>query len=304
MASLTTNLSLPKRLKTSTIEALNEEPARTKVIGTFVLPAGIESACGMMSNILQYLDIRSVLNVKESCLIKQLRKEFGSNDFERVRNRSFSTTIVNTDGKVTVQYNEVRSINEMIKYHPATQLYVLIERYKKEFPNRYGDLPPTPFVCACEKGRMYDVQVFVTLHPFHKYIRNRSVHQYDSMELHEMVNKVGGSRLGYNYTPLMIAAGNKHLKIVRYLIEQCKADPNIVGRDGANALHCATCNLKDIEMIELLLPRMSASGINQKKSHGYTPMDYAHRYNYSETTQAIVALVRSYGGKFNRCGEL
>ena len=125
MASLTTNLSLPKRLKTSTIEALNEEPVRTKVIGTFVLPAGIESACGMMSNILQYLDIRSVLNVKESCLIKQLRKEFGSNDFERVRNRSFSTTIVNTDGKVTVQYHEVRSINEMIKYHPATQLYVI-----------------------------------------------------------------------------------------------------------------------------------------------------------------------------------
>ena len=65
MASLTTNELPAKRLKKSTIEALNEEPARKKIIGTFVLPAGIESACGILSNILQYLDIRPVLNFKE-----------------------------------------------------------------------------------------------------------------------------------------------------------------------------------------------------------------------------------------------
>ena len=39
----------------------------------------------IMSKILQYLDIRSLLNVKESSLIQQCRKAFGSNDFERVR---------------------------------------------------------------------------------------------------------------------------------------------------------------------------------------------------------------------------
>ena len=47
MASLTTNTQpLAKRLKQSTIDALQEKPTRTIVIGTLVLPAGVESTCG------------------------------------------------------------------------------------------------------------------------------------------------------------------------------------------------------------------------------------------------------------------
>ena len=55
MASTVTNTTIPaKRLKQTTIEVLEEEHAEPIKIGTLVLPAGIESACGIMLNILQY----------------------------------------------------------------------------------------------------------------------------------------------------------------------------------------------------------------------------------------------------------
>ena len=123
MASLTTNLPPAKRLKLSTIEALKEKPLRKIYIGSFVVPAGVESTCGIMTNMLQYLDIRSLCNVKQSSLIQQLSKEFGSDDLERVRDEALS-----------LDYKGRRSIIEMILSHPARRLYLLIERYKREFP--------------------------------------------------------------------------------------------------------------------------------------------------------------------------
>eukprot|EP00942_MAST-04A_sp_MAST-4A-sp1_P008454 g8454.t1 len=74
-----------------------------------------------MTNILQYLDIRSLCNVKRSSLIQQCRKRFGCDDFERVRDEALS-----------IDYEGRRSINEMILSHPARRLYLLIERYKSE----------------------------------------------------------------------------------------------------------------------------------------------------------------------------
>ena len=43
MASLTTNPPPRKKLKQSTIEALKEKPLRKIYIGSFVVPAGVES---------------------------------------------------------------------------------------------------------------------------------------------------------------------------------------------------------------------------------------------------------------------
>jgi ankyrin repeat protein len=37
----------------------------------------------------------------------------------------------------------------------------------------------------------------------------------------------------------MAAARYEHFQVVKYLIEQCEADPNIVKSDGQNALHWA-----------------------------------------------------------------
>ena len=155
MASMITNHPPAKQrhkaLQPATIEALEEEHAEPVEIGILVLPAGFESACGLMTNILQYLDIRSLCNVKRSSLIQQCRKAFGCDDFERVRDEALS-----------IDYEGRRSINEMRLSHPARRLYLLIERYQREFPSGtiLGDEIPTPIVCACERGRMDDVELF------------------------------------------------------------------------------------------------------------------------------------------------
>ena len=212
MASLTTNTPPPhaKRQRTSlqpaTIEALQEERAEPIEIGILVLPAGFESACGIMTKILLHLDIRSLCNVKRSSLIQQCRKAFGCDDFERVRDKALS-----------IDYKGRRSINEMRLSHPARRLYLLIERYKREFPRgtRRRDAIPTPIVCACERGGMDDVELFMNLHPYHKYITNRDVNGYrDDMTLKDMVSQVGRSGDGYSRTPLMAAAEYEHFHIV------------------------------------------------------------------------------------------
>ena len=105
MASTVTNITTPaKRLKPSTIEGLKQKRAPPPIkIGILVLPAGFESACGILLNILQYLNIRSLCNVKRSSLIQQCRKAFGSDDFERVR-----------DVALSLSYEGRRSINEIV----------------------------------------------------------------------------------------------------------------------------------------------------------------------------------------------
>eukprot|EP00942_MAST-04A_sp_MAST-4A-sp1_P005993 g5993.t1 len=263
MASITTNPPHAKRqrrttLKPATIEGLKQKRAPPPIkIGILVLPAGFESACGILLKILLYLDIKTLCNVKRSSLIQQCRKAFGSDDFERVRDIALSLT-----------YEGRRSINEILLTHPAKRLYLLIERYKREFPRG------TPIVCACEHGH--------------------------DMTLKEYVNQVGKSRGAYSRTPLMAAARYEHFQLVKYLIEQGEADPNIANSDGNNALHWAADeNGTNTELIELLLTHMSLDSINKKNRWGSTPLDDAYRHNRSPIRQEIIALLRSKGGKAN-----
>ena len=117
---------------------------------------------------------------------------------------------------------------------------------------------------------MDDVELFMNLHPFHKYITNRDVNGYrDDMTLKDMVSQVGKDSHGDECTPLMIAAENEHFQIVKYLIEQGEADPNIANSDGENALHLAAYNNRtNTELIELLLTHMSLDSINKKDGGG------------------------------------
>jgi hypothetical protein len=301
MASLTTNQPPTKRQRTTneaTLEALQQERAPPPIeIGILLLPAGFESACGIMTKIFLYLDIRSLCNVKRSSLIQQCRKAFGCDDFERVRDEALS-----------LDYVGRRSINELILSHSARRLYLLIERYKREFPRGtfFEDQIPTPIVCACEHGRMDDVELFMNLHPYHKYITNRDVNGYrDDMTLKDMVNQVGRNSGGYERTPLTIAARNEHFQIVKYLIEQGEADPNIANSGGYNALHIAAqFNRTTTELIELLLTNMSLDSINKKSRWGgETPLDRAYFYNRSPIRQEIIALLRLKGGKANYYDE-
>ncbi len=294
MTSLATNPPPAKRqrrtsLKPATIEGLKQKRAPPPIqIGILVLPAGMESACGILLNIFQYLDIRSLCNVKRSSLIQQCRKAFGSDDFERVR-----------DIALSLSYEGRRSIIETILSHSARRLYLLIERYKREFPRG------TPIVCACEHGRMDDVQLFMNLHPFHKYITNRDVNGYrDDMTLKDMVSQVGTDSDGGEYTPLMLAAFREHFQVVKYLIEQGEADPNIAINDGLNALHCAAgANRTNTYLIQILLNHMSLDSINKKARGIATPLDFACLRNESPISQEIIALLRSKGGKANDFDE-
>ena len=227
------------------------------------------------------------------CIRDRCRKAFGCDDFERVR-----------DVALSIDYKGRRSINEMRLSHPARRLYLLIERYKTEFPQRgWMDVAPTPIVCACERGRMDDVELFVNLHPYHKYITNRDVNGYrDDMTLKDMVSQVGkDSGGGGECTPLMIAAKNEHFQVVQYLIEQGEADPNIARSGRWNALHLAArYNRTTTELIQLLLTHMSLDSINKKDRWGRTPLDLAYDNNDSPLRQEIIALLRSKGGKANR----
>ena len=130
----------------------------------------------------------------------------------------------------------------------ATKAEALKTKYEKEFPKG------TPIVCACEKGRFEDVKLLIT---GHNDVNGSNGNNNNNMTLKEYVNQVGRIREGYYYTALQIAAENEHFQIVKYLIEQCEADPSITSY-GYNALHnAARYNKKDTKVIELLLTNMS-----------------------------------------------
>ena len=215
---------------------------------------------GLFKNILKFLNVKAILKMSESCLVKNLGH---------------------------ASFNEC--VSEAIS--KPKQLFELYQRYGNEFEVN------TALVCACQHGRMNDVLLFVNLHRFHKYIEMNGVKE-GNMTLKEMVNQVGRNSNGWEYTPLMAASYGEHFQVVKYLIEQGEADPNIADSDGWNALHyAAKYNKKDTKVIEFLLTNMPLTSINQKNKYGSTPLDRAYEYNFSPIKQKIIDLIRSKGGK-------
>lgn len=220
--------------------------------------------------IFTYLDLKTINNLNISGLVKNMK---------------------------TADDSYHKYINDFIAKPKI--LFELYRRYKRVFTKFTSR---TPIVCACQCGRMDDVELFMNLYPFHKYITNRDVNGYrDDMTLKEYVNQEGRDRGGKKYTPLMAAAQYEHFQVVQYLIEQCEADPNIADSDGFNALHVAAgWNRTDTELIELLLTHMTLDRINKKNIVGSTPLDMAYKMNKSPIRQKIIDRIRSKGGKANR----
>ena len=216
---------------------------------------------GLFQHILIFLNVKSILKMRESCLVKNLSH---------------------------TSFNECVSAAISGPKH----LFELYRRYGLEFQGK------SALVCACEKGRMNDVELFIKLHRFHKYIEMKGVKE-GNMTLKEYVSQVGKNGWGGEYTPLMIAARYEHFQIVKYLIEQGEADPNIADSEyGYNALHVAAGNNKtNTELIEFLLTNMSLTSINKKDEDGDTPLDWAYKFNDSPIKQKIIDLIRSKGGK-------
>ena len=221
----------------------------------------------MFQCIVSYLKTHDVLNLIESSFLKQLKLQNG-------------------DSNVYDEYME-----RLIR--GPQQLLALYRRYRHEFPHE------VPFLRACGHGRMDDVELFMNLHPFHKYITNRDVNGYkDDMTLKDTVSQVGIDSHGWARTPLMIAAYGEHFQIVKYLIEQGEADPNIANSYGENALHIAAENNRtNTDLIKCLLENMSLQCINHSDSDGCTPLDNAYQSNINnEIKDEIIQLIRKHGG--------
>ena len=217
---------------------------------------------GLFKNILKFLNVKSILKISESCLVKNLG------------HASFNECVTEAISK-------------------PKQLFELYQRYGNEFEGN------TALVCACDEGRMNDVLLFVNLHRFHKYIEMNGVKE-GNMTLNEMVNEVGQDSRGFERTPLMEAARYEHFQVVKYLIEQGEADPNIASSSyGQNALHYAAWkNRTTTELIQFLLTHMSLHSINKKSRFGSTPLDRAYWNDKSPIKQKIIDLIRSKGGNF------
>ena len=263
--------------------ALPNKKARLDVVqvadtincGTFVLPAGVEAASGIMTKIFMCLDVKSLLKVLESCLVKRLCVLFHSPDFVRVRHEALA-----------FDYSGHRCITEMI--HNPKQLYLLYKRYKSEFPDG------TPFVCACDQGCVEDVNEFLNLHRFHAYIDVGTANA--GMDVTAMVSEVGRRSGGYSYTPLMTAAMNERSTIIEILL-QYNADTATTNKYGRNALHYAAWkNKTTTTTVQLLLNNMKLEDINHKDTGGDTPLDYCY-YNNSSIKQQLIDLLRQNGGK-------
>ena len=151
--------------------------------------------------------------------------------------------------------------------------------YKKVFPEG------TPLVCACEKGRVEDVEGM---------IRGARA---AGMDVTAMVSEVGTDSYGNSYTPLMAAALYEHSTIIEILL-QYNADTATTDSTGWNALHLAANNNKTTTTtVQLLLNNMKLEDINHKdNTSGCTPLDACY-YNNSSIKQQLIDLIRQKGGK-------
>ena len=154
----------------------------------------------------------------------------------------------------------------------------LNEKYKNEFPKG------TPFVCACEKGRVEDVEGM---------IRGARA---AGMDVTAMVSEVGKDSYRWSRTPLMAAARYEHSTIIEILL-QYNADTATTNDYGWNALHLAAeYNKTTTTTVQLLLNNMKLEDINHKNTDGSTPLDLCYD-NDSSIQQQLIDLIRQKGGK-------
>ncbi len=236
--------------------------------GTIKLPAGKESASGILSIIFIHLDVNSLLKVVESSLLKQLCVAFNSREFLSVRHDALK-----------LDYAGCRRIMEII-HHPK-QYYLLCKRYKDKFPKG------TPLVCACQNGPVEDVVGMIR--------GARAV----GMDVTAMVNEIGKTVNGNPWTPLM-AAAPRDSTINEILLEN-GADTATFNEIGWNALHTAATWSRTTTTVQLLLNNMKLEDIN-RKAELWTPLDQVCLYNHSSIRQQLIGLIRQKGGK--RASEL
>ena len=162
---------------------------------------------------------------------------------------------------------------------PSNDYESLNEKYKKQFP--IG----TPLVCACEKGRVEDVEGM---------IRGARA---AGMDVTAMVSELGTGSDGQSRTPLMRAASKERSTIIEILLQYNADTATTTDHNGWNALNFAAINNKTTTTtVQLLLNNMKLEDINHKNTLGNTPLDRCY-YNPSSIKQQLIDLIRQKGGK-------
>eukprot|EP00942_MAST-04A_sp_MAST-4A-sp1_P005845 g5845.t1 len=190
------------------------------------------------------------------------------------------------------------SMTKLSQNNSAAEHKILLKElkyvYKKTFP--LG----TPFIVACQKGRLDHVKLFVEEHDKGK----------SGVSVQEMVNELGKESVyGRKRKALEVAVVNEHVQIVLYLL---KHGADVAGRgwwepnyesvfwNGGNNLHmAASCSKHNLETLRILINRMTLDLINQEDADGFTPLDRAYFENSSPLKKDIIKLIRSHGGKSN-----
>jgi hypothetical protein len=173
----------------------------------------------------------------------------------------------------------------------------------------------TPFMNAIRFGRLNDLKLLMPDYdsiPFeyHDYSMSNFT---DSDTYYEYVFKENDGLK--SMTPLGLAVVCNHLHIVKYLLDDCKADPTEEflgeGNDNINVLHWAIKYL-DIDIIKILLPYFNNDSINNDIDGGTdsdTALDllykrkdfesFKDKKNIIQFKKDIVELIRLYGGRAN-----
>ena len=161
----------------------------------------------------------------------------------------------------------------------------LKQKYRIEFPNG------TPFIVACGKGRVEDVEAM---------IRGASAAGED---IKAMVSQIGTDKYGNDdITPLKNAVTYEQIAIIKILL-QYDANPARLDSDGQNALHTAVMyGNKKKHTIKLIIDNLKLEDINRKDKGGDTPLDHMYYDDNSPIKQQLIDLIRQKGGK--RASEL
>ena len=195
---------------------------------------------------------------------------------------------LNYDGGITVTIN-----NKSTTIMKNTPPHLLNEEYRRMFPKA------TPFICACEKGHLDDVQNLIWIEKIKLKELPANVRNF---KFKTFLNTEGTSSRNVSFTPLCAAARYEHLKIVQLLIGN-GADLSICSkRDGWNVLHFAAYySKKNSNLVRYLLQKLDINMIIQKDICGETPLYYACK-NRSSIKKGVIYTIE-HNEKFKRYYE-
>ena len=245
----------------------NNDSPNIHVVGTFKLLGDVESACGTISTIIYYLDVRSLTKFIQSSFLKQLTILYTDNVFQAVCNK-----ILN-------------------KYQQLIKLNAKYLKVKRHFSTFNIDLHVTPFIAACENGEIKDAHFFLKTY-------NLSQNYMRCNNLKEFISEVGRNSYGKESTALISSVRREKLDIVELLVKNNVNIERKMAKNGWTALHYAAQFNSTMDIMQFLLNESTTLGIiNERSVAGWSPLDVAYNNFNNNAKEDIIKLLKQHGGK-------